>query len=222
MLMPAWLRWTLGVSIAALIFVAPFVYFRYAYTYGKRFREVAPGRLYRSGQMTAEGFTEFIQKEHIKTVINLQDEYDDPDIDLHFLGKGQIKESELCQRLGARYLYMPPDLISRRSPPGVRPQTIDRFLAIMDDPANYPVLIHCRAGLHRTGVLAAVYRMEYDGWSPQKAIAELKAIGFGEFACQYDNDYIREYILTYQPGVRHPPADHHVAAVPPAASEGEK
>jgi protein tyrosine/serine phosphatase len=220
--MPAWLRWMLGLLMVLSILVVPFVYFRSEYSHGKRFREVAPGRLYRSGQMTAEGFADFIRKEHIKTVINLQDEYDDPDIDLHFLGQGHIKESQLCQQLGARYLYLPPDLIPRRSPAGARPQTIDRFLAIMDDPTNYPVLIHCRAGLHRTGVLAAVYRMEYEGWSPRQAIDELKAIGFGEFACQADNEYIRQYILTYQPGVRHAPSRSTVAAVSKDATGAEK
>ena len=34
----------------------------------------------------------------------------------------------------------------------------------MDDPDSYPVLIHCNAGLNRTGVMVAVYRMEYQGW----------------------------------------------------------
>ena len=51
---------------------------------------------------------------------------------------------------------------------------------------------------HRTGVIAAVYRMEYDHWTPDEAIRELKANGFGEFACSTDNDYIKQYILTYQ------------------------
>jgi hypothetical protein len=90
--------------------------------------------------------------------------------------------------------------------PQQRPRAIDRFLALMDDRDNYPVLIHCRAGLHRTGVMTAVYRMEYDGWSPQQAIRELKANGFGEWPCTPANDYITQYILTYQRGVRHMPS----------------
>ena len=36
----------------------------------------------------------------------------------------------------------------------------------------------------------------------QQAIAELKSYGFGEFACSSANDYITQYILTYQPGLR--------------------
>jgi tyrosine-protein phosphatase SIW14 len=79
----------------------------------------------------------------------------------------------------------------------------------MDDPTNYPVLIHCRAGLHRTGVLAAVYRMEYDGIGSEEAIQELKAHGFGEWPCTSANDYIKQYILTYRRGLRNPVAAAH-------------
>jgi protein tyrosine/serine phosphatase len=69
----------------------------------------------------------------------------------------------------------------------------------MDDSNNYPLLVHCRAGLHRTGVITAVYRMEYEGWSPTAALRELKAHGFGEFASSSANMYIQQYVLSYQP-----------------------
>ena len=52
------------------------------------------------------------------------------------------------------------------------------FLAVMDDPANHPVLVHCFAGVHRTGTLCAVYRMEYQGWAADRAIAEMEGYGF--------------------------------------------
>jgi hypothetical protein len=78
---------------------------------------------------------------------------------------GRIKESALCRQLGVRYVHVAPDLLPRRVVPDSRPRAIDRLLAVLDDPTVYPVLIHCRAGLHRTGVMTAVYRMEYEGWS---------------------------------------------------------
>jgi protein tyrosine/serine phosphatase len=199
---PPLVRWALGLGLAASIAVVPFVHYRAVYAHGKRFREVTPGRFYRSGQMTAEGFTDFVKRYHIRTVINLQDEYPDPDIRLHFLGGGTIKESELCRQLGARYVHLPPDLIPRRQCPEHRPEAIDRFLALLDRNSTYPVLIHCKAGLHRTGVMTAVYRMEYENWSPSQAHRELKANGFGEFASTAANDYITQYILTYRPGIR--------------------
>jgi hypothetical protein len=195
----ALLRWALALVVAALVTVAPVGFYRCVYVHGKRLREVSPGRVYRSGQMTADGFAEAVARFHLRTIINLQDEYTDPDVRLFALGGGTVKESELCARLGVRYLFLPPDLISRRLVPGHRPKAIDRLLEVLDDPASYPVLLHCRAGLHRTGVMVAVYRMEYEGWSRRAALEELRANGFGEWESQAGNDYIKQYILTYRP-----------------------
>ena len=201
--MPTFIRWSMGLGIAALVTFVPAIHFRWVYTHSKRLREVVPGKFYRSGEMTATGFRETAARYHLRTIVNLQDEYPDPDLFENYLGCSTIKESVLCRSLGIRYVYLPPDLIPRRQVPVHRPEAIDRFLALLDDPANYPVLIHCRAGLHRTGVMTAVYRMEYEGWNPGRAIDELKANGFGEWPCTAANDYITQYILTYRRGVRH-------------------
>jgi protein tyrosine/serine phosphatase len=185
--------------MTALLVVVPFVFYRYDYTYAKRLRVVDPGRLYRSGQMTAPGFEEAVARYHFRTIINLQDDYPDPDIALGYFTGRTIKESVLCEQLGVHYVFIAPDLISRRRVPAEHPRAIDQILKILDNSASYPILFHCRAGLHRTGVLTAVYRMEYQGWSPRRAIAELKANGFGEWPCSSANDYITQYILTYHP-----------------------
>jgi protein tyrosine phosphatase (PTP) superfamily phosphohydrolase (DUF442 family) len=200
--MPALVRWSLGLGIAALLTAGPFYYYRWEYTHAKRLREVDPGRVYRSGQMTADGFADFVAAYHPRTIINLQDDYPDPDIRLGYFCPGSIKESELCRQLGVHFVFLPPDLIPRRQLPAHRPAAIDSLLAIMDDPANYPILLHCRAGLHRTGVMTAVYRIEYQHWSPAEAMRELKANGFGEWPATSANDYISQYILTYKPGIR--------------------
>jgi hypothetical protein len=201
------LRWVLGLAIVGLMTVAPFIYYRAVYTHGKRLREVEPGVLYRSGQLTVAGFQEAVERYHIRTFINAQDEYPDPDVAYGYFDGRTMKETELCRQLGVQYVFLPPQLLPRRFVPGRRPATIERFLALMDDPANYPVLIHCKAGLHRTGVLVAVYRMEYQGYAPQEAVRDLKDNGFGEFVCSSANDYIMQYILTYQPGQRQHPAE---------------
>jgi hypothetical protein len=200
--MPAWCRWLLGLGIALLLTVVPFVAHRYEYTFGKRLREVVPGRIYRSGQMTAPGFAEAVERFQIRTIINLQDEYPDPDIATGYFTDRTIKESDLCRQLGVRYVYIAPDLVLRRTVLEHRPEAIDRLLTILDDPGTYPVLLHCHAGLHRTGVMVAVYRMEYEGWTPQQAIEEMKANGFGEWVCTSANDYITQYVLTFRRGLR--------------------
>jgi hypothetical protein len=105
--------------------------------------------------------------------------------------------------LGVRYVLLKPDLIPLPYTRFQRPETIDDFLELMDDPDVYPVLIHCRAGLHRTGCLSAVYRMEYQGWTPAEAYEEMKAHGFGDWACTSANDYVSQYVLNYRRGLRH-------------------
>jgi tyrosine-protein phosphatase SIW14 len=200
--MPRSLRWCLGLFLAAFVTVVPIVHYRCDYTLEKRFREVTPGAFYRSGEMRAAGFARAVERYHIRTIVNLQDEFPDPEIATGYFSGKTLKESDLCRRLGARYVFIPPDTLPHTLVPEQRPEAIDRFLEILDDPASYPILIHCRAGLHRTGVMAAVYRMEHDGWSPFQALAELKAHGFGEWPCSDANDYITQYVLTYRPGVR--------------------
>jgi protein tyrosine phosphatase (PTP) superfamily phosphohydrolase (DUF442 family) len=194
---PVRLRWAFGLAIAGLILVVPFLHHRGVYAHSKRLREVAPGVLYRSGALTADGFRDAIQRYGLKTIINLQDEDEDPTLPRNIIGCGHIKEKDLCAQLGVKYVWIAPELISRRKVPAERPQAIDRFLEIMRDPKNHPVLIHCRAGLHRTGVMTAVYRMEFEGVSAYAAMDELKANGFGEFGCTSANDYVTQYILTY-------------------------
>jgi hypothetical protein len=86
--------------------------------------------------------------------------------------------------------------------PEAIPDAVAPYLKVLDDPTCYPVLLHCRAGLHRTGVLTAVYRMEYEGWSHALAIAELQAHGFdtsiGRHDCTACNDYVKQYVLNYR------------------------
>jgi protein tyrosine phosphatase (PTP) superfamily phosphohydrolase (DUF442 family) len=200
--MPSLSRWIFGSIIAVLLVLVPFVDFRWHYTYGKRLRVIVPGRLYRSGQMTSAGFADSVKRLHLRTIINLQDDYPDPAIQRGNFWGGIINESALCRKLGVNYVFIPPDLIWRRLLPADRPKAIDSLLAILDDQASYPVLLHCKAGLHRTGVMTAVYRMEYEGWTPAEAIREMKDNGFGEWPCTSANDYIAQYILAYRPRIR--------------------
>jgi len=200
---PVRLQWAFGLMLAAFVIVVPIVRYRAVYDHSRRLREVNEGVLYRSGCLTAGGFEDAVQRLGIKTIINLQDEYPDPPVRNSYFDTKTTPETDLCRRLGVHYLFLAPDLISRNDMGQARPKAIDQFLTIMDDPSNYPVLIHCKAGLHRTGVMVAVYRMEYQGWSPQAALQEVKANGFGEFAATAANDYIAQYILTYNPGQRH-------------------
>ena len=76
-------------------------------------------------------------------------------------------------------------------------ETVDKFLDIMDDSSNYPVLIHCYHGVGRAQLFSAIYRIEYEGWSNQDAREQtrilLKGSSFDEGAPK------GEYLINYKP-----------------------
>jgi tyrosine-protein phosphatase SIW14 len=129
----------------------------------------------------------------------LQEEAPDPAVPNHYFTLQTTRESEVCRDLGAKFVFLPVELVNGREFPRRQPPTIAAFLKLMDDPETYPILFHCKAGLHRTGVLAALYRQEYEGWSKEDALRELKNHGFGEFVSSAANPYIVQYILGHQP-----------------------
>jgi tyrosine-protein phosphatase SIW14 len=191
--------WALSIGIAALALGGPMVFFRAEYAHHKRLRVVTPGVLYRSGQMTAAGFRDAVARYGIRTIINCQNEYPDPELPLTFWQRETVRESELCRDLGVEYIHLEPDLVPNRCDPTARPKVLDDFFGIVDRVSTQPILLHCKAGLHRTGVLVAAYRMEYDRWGPFAALEELKAHGFGDSAATAANDYIQQYVLNYRP-----------------------
>ena len=52
--------------------------------------------------------------------------------------------------------------------------------AIQAAEANGPVLMHCKHGSDRTGLMAAMYRIVIQGWSKEDALSEMTQGGFGE------------------------------------------
>ncbi|MBV9122273.1 MAG: dual specificity protein phosphatase family protein, partial [Planctomycetes bacterium] len=94
------------------------------------------------------------------------------------------------------YVRIPPR--SWWAPDGSVPaqKGVNQFLKVMDNPANYPVLIHCFGGIHRTGAYCAIYRMEYDRWSNDRAINELREGGYTNLDEEWD---LLTYLENYQP-----------------------
>jgi tyrosine-protein phosphatase SIW14 len=197
-------RWVLSAVVVLVALGPPLVAYRYQYIHAKRFREVTPGRLYRSGQMTADGFREIVALYHIKTIINLQHEEPDPFLSDHWLGKGKVREKALCKELGVKYVLITPDLLPPDNQLDVIPPAVDEFLKVLDDESNYPILLHCKAGLHRTGRLTAIYRMEYQGWSAGEALRELRANGYGFMAASEADEFIIQFVQNYTPRALRP------------------
>jgi len=125
-----------------------------------RFARVADG-LYRSGQPDAAGF-QYLARLGVKTVI-----------DLRGPGKRAQREQVLVESLGMRYVNIP--LSGWRQPHDVE---VLRVLTLLADPEARPILVHCRRGADRTGVIIALYRILYEGWDPERAYREMRAFGF--------------------------------------------
>ncbi len=112
--------------------------------------------LYRSEQPDRKGFEE-IKAQGIRTILNLRP-------DLH--------DDELVQGLGFKMVLVP------MTADGFTEEDVIRALrAIKDSPK--PVLVHCKHGADRTGLIIAMYRVVFQDWPKEEAVAELKGGGFG-------------------------------------------
>jgi tyrosine-protein phosphatase SIW14 len=192
-------RWIMATLAVLLATVPPVALYRYQYVQAKRFHEVIPGRFYRSGQMTAAGFREIVEKYKIKLFINLHQEEPAPYLANHWLGEGKILESDLCRELGVKYVLLTPDLLPPDNRLDMIPPPVDEFLKLLDDESNYPILLHCKAGLHRTGRLTAIYRMEFQGWTSGEAIREARANGYGYIMASEFDPYVIQFLQNYVP-----------------------
>jgi tyrosine-protein phosphatase SIW14 len=187
-----WLSVSLAFFVSAIVLGAPWLYRSYISTTYRNFRVVETGKLYRSGQMTTAGLAHTTKEYGIKTVICLRDARDD--------GKPapEADEAEYCQANGIRHVVLTP--AKWHDSPG-KPAPVEgnlrEFLKIMDDPAAHPVLIHCFAGIHRTGGYVSLYRMHYHNWSATEAIEEMKSMG--TVRTKFD-DEIPTYLQSYTKG----------------------
>jgi protein tyrosine/serine phosphatase len=170
--MPRSLAYLFTALILGLLIGGPLAYSHYRTAAFRHFHVVEPGILYRSGQMNLDGLKRMIHDHGIKTVITLRGpaHRDQPPPDQ--------EEEKYCRAQELNYYRFPPKRwwASDGSVPAA--QGVKKFLEIMRDPANYPVLIHCFAGIHRSGAFCAVYRMEFHRWSNARAIAEVFANGY--------------------------------------------
>lgn len=190
------LRWCFGLLTAAIIIGGPIGYASYRNANFRSFRVVQPGVLYRSGQLSQAGLDRVLYDHGIRTVVTLRD----PAVS----GKEpDWGEEEFCRKLDIQYVRIAPKNWSSPSGgPAPADAGVQTFLKIMDDPANYPVLVHCFAGVHRTGAYLAVYRMEFERWPNERALDELRAGGYRNLDDEPD---VLGYLEQYRPRWNQPP-----------------
>jgi tyrosine-protein phosphatase SIW14 len=184
--MPRNLRWLLAGLLVVLLVGAPWSYARYRQKNYRNFHPVRADVLYRSGQMSLSALQKVVHDYGIKTVITLRDATSPP----------AIEEENFCLLADMNYHRFPVAFWHEVDGVVSADDNVRRFLEIMDDPKNHPVLVHCFAGSHRTGAFVAIYRMEYEHWTNADALDEMKEQGYEHLAEEED---IRGYLTSYSP-----------------------
>jgi protein tyrosine/serine phosphatase len=103
--------------------------------------------------------------------------------------EGDRAEEANAKAAGINFVRIP---MSTHEAPSA--DVIAKFLALVNDPANQPVYVHCIGGRHRTGVMTAIYRMTMDGWNSAKALAEMKQYKFGQ---DFLHPEFKQFVSTY-------------------------
>ena len=67
-------------------------------------------------------------------------------------------------------------------------------LKVLSDPALRPLYFHCALGQDRTGALAAIYRMQKQGWPRDAALAEMQDFGFNDIWIGY-----KKFVKSFEP-----------------------
>jgi tyrosine-protein phosphatase SIW14 len=145
------------VLIAVGLLIGVPIYHRY-YGEPSRFAVVQEGVLFRSAQPKLGEIDHLIDEAGVRTIIMARES----------VSRQVEDEPDHARSRGVRVVHLP---IESRKP--VPDEYIQAFFNIVDDPANHPVLVHCSAGRHRTGLLCGLYRVERQGWTVDKAAEEM-------------------------------------------------
>jgi tyrosine-protein phosphatase SIW14 len=183
----------LVVGIVAL----PYWYYQQLLLRYRNFRVVSPGVLYRSGQLDRAGLKRIVHEHGIRTIINLR-ENNDPE------EQADHDEEAFCDQLSIAYVRLPAQPWWSKNGPPPAAKVVERFFKVLRDEHKYPrpVLVHCYAGEHRTGAFVALYRIEFDGWSNEAALAEMRQCGYDNLDREWD---VRTFIQLYQPSWKQTP-----------------
>lgn len=122
----------------------------YAYRQHHRYKHFAihePGKVYRCGWVDADVMGKLVKKYHVKTVINLCRPGE--------MGPTRAAdERRAVEAAGGKLLELNmPDTADPHDP------RIELHKTVLQDPTNYPMIIHCQHGVNRTARTLAMYEV---------------------------------------------------------------
>jgi tyrosine-protein phosphatase SIW14 len=194
------LQTLIGLAAVVVLIAAPIAFSARQVRETRNFRVVREGVLYRSAQMPVDGLKRVIHDYGIRTIVTLRDSHDPG------LTPPDLAEEKYCAEQAIDYLRLPPlaweNRVNPRDPAPVE-ANVRKFLEVMRDAKRYPVLVHCFAGVHRTGAFTAIYRMEFERWTHAEALAEMRACGYTNLDDEWD---ILGFLERYRPSWMDEPA----------------
>lgn len=132
------------------------------------FHTVVAGRLYRSATPKPADLEKWQREHAIKTWVDLR------------MPKDYINEPSFfaaqcatAKRLGIKRISLPLDDFGV-----VSDEQIRVGLELLSDATKSPTLVCCRGARHRAGLLCCLFRMKFQGWTAEAALAEAKAAGY--------------------------------------------
>lgn len=156
-------------ALAALAGGGAWGWARYVQTY--HLATVQEGVLVRDGNRGLREFETAIRKSGAKSVVSLIDDQElaDPQ-------KPQFaQEMEFCKQQGVKVVRIPVKLGGWPTSEDVR-----KFLEVVQDKQNQPVLVHCAQGVRRTGMMVAAFQESVLGWDDGKARSAMLSFGHSD------------------------------------------
>lgn len=131
--------------------------------------------LYRGAQPLAGGIKRLAAL-GIKTIVNLRGADE----------QTRAGEEE-ARAAGLRFVSVPMSGLKRPTD-----KQVEEVLAVINQPENWPVFVHCKHGEDRTGTIIAVYRISIDNWTYEQAKDEARSYGFSRMQFLMKG-YIKDY-----------------------------
>jgi protein tyrosine/serine phosphatase len=130
------------------------------------FQVIEPGVLYVSGQPRGMDYMRLLYRYHLATIVNTRP------VSEHREENWYSEEIIWTKNNGVKYIEMP---IEKKNYFPDK-ETQDKFLVIMADKKNLPVLLHGSADDKRVAMLAAVWLEKSQGYDPEETIKAIAKI----------------------------------------------
>ena len=163
------------IVFASLVLIAVGKYV-YDTNINHNFKAVTEGKVYKSGVIPIDELPEYIEEYNIKSVIDLRFPGTDDLVNNPEIPEELLAEKDAIAKIpGVNYYNIGSEQIPED-------ETVEKFLRVMDDSLNYPVLIHCHHGEGRAVLFSSIYRMEYEDMPNEEARENSRFIvKFGNF-----------------------------------------